>query len=39
MKLHKNGRGFPLQLCLGLAAGLLLVALTWWLSYSRNDES
>ena len=42
MKLRKNGCCFPSQVCLswglGLAAGLLLVVLTWWLVNRLSED-
>ena len=42
MKLRKNGRCCPALPCLlwglGLAVGLLLVVLTWWLVKRRSEE-
>ena len=42
MKLRKKGCCFPSQACLfwnlGLAAGLLIVVLTWWLINRLAEE-
>ena len=42
MKLRKKGCCFPSRSCLlwglGLAAGLLLVVLTWWLVNRLSEE-
>ena len=42
MKLRKNGLDLPSQACLfwglGLAAGLLLVVLTWWLIQRLSED-